>query len=1196
MNDLQYQELVEILEKPTRVLLLGQHYLGASPDSNPLLAEFAVEYPGESLYDWWLKSQDEIGQRAKSLCLLEEKVPVGEGVKRLLALPWMAVFTSAFDSLIRRHLEVAGRRQVRQFLTPGFNRAGTAPSLPLFRLFGSIERQTREELPPATNMELFRRIPTTTKMLDPLLEIVTPSGYLFIEGWKPERDWLNLRDLFTSLVPFAKGQVLLFGVTPSDRDVLETDRDFARLLDFGIVRTFLEPLIEYLKQLEALNLLQIESLLEVSDKVFYPVIGTRKIPKDETLLPPQEVEQVVFSRLEWRKLTQGEEAPLELDQTAPLPETAEEKYEVFRSFIANGPQTHNRQWLRHIVFRRPVFDRILVRCLNLSEEPVPQDHVVMLYGQAGSGKTTLLNLLALELRRRGLPVVLVERSIPPVNVGNLDAFCQKVSEVSPQPVFLLHDGLQEPQDYLNLASYMAGRGRKIIVVGTAYPGQRYKISKTKKKKAETGGFHANIHELFLDVNLLEKERDDFLTHINLFLPNAKKNLSLLLRHYELANFFALIYRLLPPIRQRIEWSLINEFLLESKRIQKEIERSRTKGDALHGGKTLLEIRLREALTKKLGDKVFELFHDRMKATTSEGESYEINDAQILINAVMLASRVLLCLPQSMALRLIQHSIPVYRGALAADIIQEIPNPDGTFALRARLPLEARIWLQSQLPLQDDQFELIRRLVLTIGQGEVVTDESPELDFIVKLLQSIGPKGPEDQRMTGRFFDIANLVGDMQARYKEIHPRLLLLFANTVREWVRLQQPFFQHEDDLQNKKNMIHQWLTYLEKAERALIDAYDIVRKNAPERRSPAARRLFSTLETERAAVLGTKIGTIQRYWSVAASMSGNMLQEVDRFMKEARDAWRQALIFEENSYQALDIACWVYADRFAIKKPELQYEADYLADWLEIMELYKEIDIAPSQYDQRDKREMELSHYIGDLKRFSAVAAQVMARGSFAAYILTARLIENEESKLAAKNYLEQNCAEALFTDRNVLVYYMRLWWQTETGYDSFFPKERLCLPFSHSQWETLEKITTSRLSLSGEQDHGPTLFLRACALIHLRRVEEARRTLDYLDRLGVGGFRRSRALLLMSDDHGEPRQLIAEYQGRRHGARFLAWCDELRCNVEFLPIEHGVPDPRLGQQIGPFHLSIGYRGLFAEPTFRFVQSRKKEKSDAK
>ena len=99
MNDLQYQELAEILEKPARVLLLGQYYLGGSPDDNPLLSEFAAAHPEKSLYDWWLTAHDDIDKRAQSLCRLEKKVLVGEGVKRLLALPWMAVFTSTMYHL-----------------------------------------------------------------------------------------------------------------------------------------------------------------------------------------------------------------------------------------------------------------------------------------------------------------------------------------------------------------------------------------------------------------------------------------------------------------------------------------------------------------------------------------------------------------------------------------------------------------------------------------------------------------------------------------------------------------------------------------------------------------------------------------------------------------------------------------------------------------------------------------------------------------------------------------------------------------------------------------------------------------------------------------------------------------------------------------------------------------------------------------
>ena len=86
MDEQKYLELAEILEKPGRVLLLGQYYLGSSPEDNPLFAEFSAAYPNESLYNWWLTSKDNVVQRAKSLCRLEEKVLIGEGIRRMLAL------------------------------------------------------------------------------------------------------------------------------------------------------------------------------------------------------------------------------------------------------------------------------------------------------------------------------------------------------------------------------------------------------------------------------------------------------------------------------------------------------------------------------------------------------------------------------------------------------------------------------------------------------------------------------------------------------------------------------------------------------------------------------------------------------------------------------------------------------------------------------------------------------------------------------------------------------------------------------------------------------------------------------------------------------------------------------------------------------------------------------------------------------
>jgi hypothetical protein len=133
----------------------------------------------------------------------------------------------------------------------------------------------------------------------------------------------------------------------------------------------------------------------------------------------------------------------------------------------------------------------------------------------------------------------------------------------------------------------------------------------------------------------------------------------------------------------------------------------------------------------------------------------------------------------------------------------------------------------------------------------------------------------------------------------------------------------------------------------------------------------------------------------------------------------------------------------------------------------------------------------------------------------------------------------------------------------------------------WEEFRALVEVRLR--DEPDHGVFLVLRAAALLHLRRAGEAAETLRHLDRLGTGGVRRSRSLVLHADRDGRPIQHSAVFQGRIRGSTHYAWCDAIREEVQFIPFEFKMETVRRGEVVSPFHLVVRYRGLFAEPVSR-------------
>ncbi len=1161
------------LKAKPRILIAGQHFLGKDSESNPLFHAFSVKKGKADLYKWWLSADNDIGDRAKELIKISNPVLVHQDeINGTTKQPWDAVFTSCIDPLIRQVFEKPKQRMVQQFFTAGYNKAIHSDLLPLFRLCGSVERTDSDELPPSDKVSLRQQRRNVRSMLDSLFEIVGPNGHIFIDGWQLEDDWLRARELAGSLSNFLPGQVLVFGID-SQKEI--DDEDFAELIESGIVVLVSNSLIEMVNALVAQNRLNLDDTL-LTDIQFYEVITdfSKKILHSKS---QPSVKSVAIPHLEWRKFNERMKILDVLDPSEPLPASKEQRQEVFHEFMAHGAGAYCWKWLKKFAFERPVFEELKKKAFGLCQESAPQDSLVILYGQGGSGKSVLLNLLALELRACGLPVIFVNDSIFPHSLSNIiDTFCQYVEEVTSVPAFIICDAASEDQEYVKISEFLASRGRKCVVIGSSYPSsQQSKLLKDKKKKKPD--YH--IATVTVDVKLKKKEHEALLSHLKKFLPEDVTQLADKLPTSDLNNFFAILYRLMPIARDRLEDGIIDEGVYAASRMQEAIEEAVKSDNLAQQGVTLMEQVLREAL-KDLDAKLFS--SSKQTAVTRGGITYDINDAHSLINAVMLVScfgQPKLKLPQSFALRLIRNSLAVYRGTLQGDIILEEPENNFVF-LSARHELEAKIWIEERLHDRQTQLDLIKKIVLLANSSEIHDNYSPELEFIVKLLQAVGPQGNGKTRMPSRFYyDIAGIVKELQLRFTKIHPRLLLFQSHMLREWVREQN---RPDKNISIEEKNQQKWHQALEDAEKGLNTAiYD---DNGQVKAMPkSAREHRARLETELACVLG-----------VHQNLQWNLIHNGFNIYQKARSAWRNAIRYDEENVNAVDTACWICKDRYRIGGMNLEQEAELLGDWSEAVDRYSQLILAPSQQDKRDTREMEYSKALGDIKRFEQIASRVASRGSYAAHTLKARYIEKNDDVSVARRYLEENCAADQYIikgnnllisederegKRAVLLLYIRYWWETETKkHNGYFDEERMCLPLSSEKWEQLKHLMDNRLRLEGESENGTALFLKACALMHLNQIEAATKIFDQLDRLNIGGYRRLRSLVLLCDTEGKPREFVSEFRGMRRGNRYYGWCDDLRANVAFNPKEYHLMEMSPGMLIRPFHLSMSFRGLFA------------------
>ena len=1173
------EAVVASLRKRQCILLLGQRYLDDPDGDNRLFRAFEAVTGKPDPYVWWLNDDHDLAAREEALRPVDRAVGAPEIIASYLRLPWRAVFTSAIDGTLRRLLESPGRRSVASVMSPQFGALASGGDITVGRLFGSVERPDPGEAPPRDLADLRRRRADATAMLLRVRELLSPRGSILIEGWDPDQDWLRPRDLAPALQDFVPGQVIAFGIGEEAEGRLRDDDDFAALLESGIVAISRRSLSTVVSELFETGDLTAE-LFATGDEpdVRYDILRTQP---HSTAAPPSsdDLVHVRFSRSEWRRITSGLVQLIDLDPSKPLPESEEARYQLFRSFAAAGPQDSNLPWLRQLAFRRPVLDAVVEKCRWLCDQSDPEEYLIVLYGQSGSGKTVLVHQLALELRRLGLPVILYSQSLAPISRENIDIFCEAVSKRSNAPVFLLYDGTSQDIEYVNLAAYLASRGRKSIVVGTCYPGQ-YESAEAPADAApsrRSSRHRGRVIDIQIPIELAPEERAALLKHIGSFVPGAESQFSPLLGH-DLSNFFAAIYRLLPETRPGLEAGIIAEITTGSERIQRRLKELTDTESAGPPGMTEMERKLRAAL----GNRIDELVGETLLVQAKDGTQYPVHTAMTLLHAIMLSTAVNVHVPQGLALRLIHHNIPVYRAATDGDIIREVPIGGDAWALSGRHPLEAEIWLSHRLPLTSDRVRVLRKLVLCLSGQEAYRAWSPELECSVKLLQAYGPEGDYRHRLPAHYFNLAEIVGELRRRYPSVHPRFLLVQSHLIREAVRRAQNHMSPGGE--DSAHQLEDWLRRLDDAGQGLDVAIDVVKAESEGRPRFAARRMLATLATERACVLGVKLGSLNRRLSREELSLSGAQGRANAYFDDARRSWREALGYDDSNIHAIDAACWISQERFRAGFGDAAAEAEVLAEWSEAIDRYLEMDLSPTQMDKRDEREARFSQALGNVQRFDAVVDRMAERGSTAVHSLLARDIAARDGDRAAIGYLDDHCSDFLLTDRHLLVLYMRLWWRAETALDGYLPHERLCIAFSLAQWSRLRELTAARLACSGEEEHPTSRFLSACAMVHLGDAPAAARLLDDLDRSGVGGFRRSRSLVLATDEYGSPRRYSAEYQGRRRASRYLAWCDELRTNVFFMPNDFRLTDPQPGTNLGEFHLSIQFRGLLAEPTFRY------------
>jgi hypothetical protein len=1182
-DDSQRTQIMKALEQRA-VLLLGQGYLAERNGRGPVACALADHTSGAIFNDWWLAAPQRLLERARLVADIGRAVPLDDArVTAMRKVQWACAFTSAIDTLVKRLLQLEGRPVLELFQRQDHP---DSAALPLFRLFGSVDRPPDGAgLPPSDKKALPEHRARANDMLAALPDLIGPSGVLFIEGWAPRGDWLRPRDLGLALQGkgLARGQVLLFGVASDDPSL--DDEDFQPLIHDGVVVCFALSLAELLAELREEGLLdRLVGLQLVAGEVLLDV--SKQTP--ERLATPDRASlcRLAVHPQEWRSLNETFEILQPLTLSQPLTGTPDELSRNFREFLAHGPDVQLNR-VRQFAFRRPVLDReILPQVLELLAKPSPQDFTVVLTGQSGCGKTTLMALLAVELREAGFPVVYIRRSSVPPSYGQLDKFAQMVEGCGARlPVAVVHDGLLEPHEYMRLARFLGSRGRKALVVGSSYGEESISPAGPQKKKK-------NLRVLRVSVHMLPDERQALQMHLARFHANDPVLLRLLDKA-SYNNFFAFLYQLLGSgqARDRLAAGLIREIESHVAAFDQRIEELVSDHGPGWSGLNAFQLAWFEAL----GARASEVAASTPKEEDGlDGQALR-SEALRLVDTVMVAGQFGVDVPQSLALRLLRTDRSrAYREALNAFHAVEVREVrPQVYVLGTRHPVEAVIWCGERVPDRTRQFDVLAYLAEQLRGDEARDDRSLECDTVIRLLRTVGPQGPDPRaRIPETYHRIAEVVRDLRRQHGRIHERLLLLEGNSVRESVR------HHQEELTRRRQagaadeaecrrLATEWLEQLAQAE-ASLDVAILQSRAKPvgEKRGPGFRRFMAVLETEQACICGVQQGSLVRLARTVSDLEDARYDEMDAHLKRATAAWRRAMAYDDDNFHAHDAACWIYKERHEAGRLSDEREAEILADWHDIIERCRLLDLDPRQEDRLDYHEGCLATATADLSRFEKIVERMQERGSPAAHTMKARYLASSKGSVEARSYLESVAGLDLLRDRSLLLYYYRLWWQTETGLDKYFPDYHLTLPFRRDQWQRLGDLAEARRQLEGERDNCLALFHLSWSCLQLGQGERAREVLAHLDAASGESFRRGRTLALLADAGGLPRELTAETRGRAD-TRGRAWIDELRLDVNFSLFDFPDVGTRSGRLLGPFHLALNYRGAFAQPINRYRRS---------
>lgn len=986
-------------------------------------------------------------------------------------------------------------------------------------LFGGTNLPDGERPPTDPLEEADSRLRCLQELSRLVTETVTPKGVIVIEGWKPG-DRLDPRDLVPALRQLGPGQAHLFS-----GDVWLADPFVASLATAGQLIIHNESLDE------------VVGLLAESGSLTAGPAEPARGEKHVIALGDGFADIDIHT---WNQIRRSAR-PVDLELlTPPVFSSVAARYQEFRTFTGATEGSPRWKGIAAGLNIRRDFEGTLARRVAEALKERELSAPIVIRGQTATGKSVALAALAVDLARSGDVAVLHQsrRTVRPT-LEDLDTYAAWAEERGANATVLVWDGMVDPDEYSTLWRQLRNRGRKLLIVGSAYLTQndtsRFVDVPAELSDSETKSLQTLLRSVDVNVSTPKKALD--------------------------ASFLAFLYHALPESHSSLRRGLAYEMRAAEKGMEKLV---RERGTTASPGDRLT------AMAAALQAAGFGL--EPLTPDDNSGEKPLIEQTfgerspiQRVTTLVLVAGRHGVPVPIDLALRILgREGSQSIRDALHSfDIIREVDDDNGEYYLSARSHLEAELLAQHEISL-DVEIEVITEAIHHVRVSAGYSGAADEVQFIVSLLDRVGPNA-NISTYRPYYGQISTALSERRQETGIAHPRLVLQESSFARDYVHWRQEAGRDSPDLR---------ILDLEH-NRDLLD--EVLNDST----LSGMMRLSLTVE------LASTLGAIMH--EISEGTDAGQTERLAGRLDDILDAVLRARTIDPGNLHPVDVLAW--STRDAIKTGALTpaERLNRLANAIATLDSIDRGPLSDGQRAQLDRRTAELNRILGnDDAVWESIRNLERNADPAATFFLAKWEAEGGPGGEAAALQRLRQAPTSTHNDWRCAQLMLDLSWKTITG-KRLLVGERVPIYLTAANVKELATLAM-QLTDADMPDRYKLEFVRAIAQFVAGAYADAKQTFKDVEQLTRQLSKRIRTLMILADQSGSPKIFTGrvEWASDRAGE---VWVNELGTKVAFEPhLFSASRELSRHEQLPAFMIGFKLtRGPVAEPRNMFRDARR-------